>query len=370
MRGPTSAASARRAGRRARPGSARRPTRAGTAPRRPAPRHRPGSRREGTCATRRPAAASGSPPADRAPAGGSRASGHGHPCRRSRADRRRGHETRAGPGPGRSRRRRAGSRRTRARPPPSQRPARTAPRSPAAADSRRPSAGHSRAYGSGLGPGSNVPRIGRGSTCCSSIVVVTNIATAQRAHGAGRAPRQMRSRACVPLAAQISQATAGWPVELTGERARGRRASTRCLAGRIGSLACSAQQRRGDRQGEVARMRSMLVAIVVATGLLGSGSLAAQESVSVGPDEVQRELVGKVWNVELPNGRAAVEKFKRRRHGHDHRRPQRPRLLAALGAGLLHHVVSRCATAPSAASPSADGRRQVPRSTSRTARSR
>ena len=57
-------------------------------------------------------------------------------------------------------------------------------------------------------------------------------------------------------------------------------------------------------------MRSILVAFVVATGLLGSGSLAAQESVSVGPDEVQRELVGKVWNVELPNGRAAVENFK------------------------------------------------------------
>ena len=57
-------------------------------------------------------------------------------------------------------------------------------------------------------------------------------------------------------------------------------------------------------------MRSLLVAAIAATGLLTGGHLAAQEAVSVGPDVVQRELVGKVWNVELPNGKAAVEDFK------------------------------------------------------------
>jgi hypothetical protein len=29
----------------------------------------------------------------------------------------------------------------------------------------------------------------------------------------------------------------------------------------------------------------------------------------IGPDEVQRELVGKTWNVELPDGQSATENF-------------------------------------------------------------
>ena len=62
-------------------------------------------------------------------------------------------------------------------------------------------------------------------------------------------------------------------------------------------------------------MRSLLVAAVVATGLLAVGHLGAQETVSVGPDEVQRDLVGKVWNVELPNGQSAVENVKDDKNG-------------------------------------------------------
>jgi hypothetical protein len=57
-------------------------------------------------------------------------------------------------------------------------------------------------------------------------------------------------------------------------------------------------------------MRSGLMGAAVAAGMLASGSVLAQETVPVGPDEVQRELVGKVWDVELPNGKAAVENFK------------------------------------------------------------
>ena len=57
-------------------------------------------------------------------------------------------------------------------------------------------------------------------------------------------------------------------------------------------------------------MRSLLMAGTVAAGLLGAGAVLAQDSVAVSPEEIQRELVGKVWNVELPNGKAAVENFK------------------------------------------------------------
>lgn len=36
---------------------------------------------------------------------------------------------------------------------------------------------------------------------------------------------------------------------------------------------------------------------------------AADGATVVGPDEVQRELVGKTWNVELPDGQSATENF-------------------------------------------------------------
>jgi hypothetical protein len=57
-------------------------------------------------------------------------------------------------------------------------------------------------------------------------------------------------------------------------------------------------------------MRSLLATVVLATGVVAAGPLLAQDAVSIGPDEVKSELVGKVWNVELPNGKAAVENFK------------------------------------------------------------
>ncbi len=61
---------------------------------------------------------------------------------------------------------------------------------------------------------------------------------------------------------------------------------------------------------EEANMRSFLMVGTVVAGLLGAGAVAAEEAVSVSPEEIQRDLVGKVWNVELPNGKAAVEDFK------------------------------------------------------------
>ena len=56
-------------------------------------------------------------------------------------------------------------------------------------------------------------------------------------------------------------------------------------------------------------MRSAVMACALVMGSMVSVSAWGQEAVPVGPDEVQRELVGKVWNVELPNGRPAVEHF-------------------------------------------------------------
>jgi len=56
-------------------------------------------------------------------------------------------------------------------------------------------------------------------------------------------------------------------------------------------------------------MRSGLAAGVLAVGLAMGAQAWAQEAVPVGPDEVKSQLVGKVWNVELPNGHGAVEHF-------------------------------------------------------------
>lgn len=55
-------------------------------------------------------------------------------------------------------------------------------------------------------------------------------------------------------------------------------------------------------------MRSILVAGLAALSLASVGTMA-QDAVKVGPDEVKSALVGKVWEVELPNGASAVERF-------------------------------------------------------------
>jgi hypothetical protein len=56
------------------------------------------------------------------------------------------------------------------------------------------------------------------------------------------------------------------------------------------------------------RMRSVLAAGCLVFGVVATG-VVAQEATPVGPEEVQNELVGKVWEVELPNGQPAVEHF-------------------------------------------------------------
>ena len=63
-------------------------------------------------------------------------------------------------------------------------------------------------------------------------------------------------------------------------------------------------------------MRLAAVGMSLATVLLVA-ACAGQEkrqaegaaAVPVGPEEVQRELVGKTWTVELPDGQAATEHF-------------------------------------------------------------
>ncbi len=56
-------------------------------------------------------------------------------------------------------------------------------------------------------------------------------------------------------------------------------------------------------------MRSALLGGLMGAALLWAAPSQAQSAVKVGPDEVKRELVGKVWNVELPDGQPAVENF-------------------------------------------------------------
>jgi len=59
-------------------------------------------------------------------------------------------------------------------------------------------------------------------------------------------------------------------------------------------------------------MRFTLVAAacVLAAGLAAATVARAEDgAVKVGPDEVERALVGKVWEVELPNGAPATEWF-------------------------------------------------------------
>jgi hypothetical protein len=56
-------------------------------------------------------------------------------------------------------------------------------------------------------------------------------------------------------------------------------------------------------------MRSFqMAAWAAALSVVALGALA-EEAVKVGPDEVQKALVGKIWQVELPDGSPATESF-------------------------------------------------------------
>lgn len=57
-------------------------------------------------------------------------------------------------------------------------------------------------------------------------------------------------------------------------------------------------------------MKSVVLASALAAPFLLGTTAAAQQAVVVGPDEVQKALVGKIWQVELPNGQPATEIFK------------------------------------------------------------
>ena len=58
-------------------------------------------------------------------------------------------------------------------------------------------------------------------------------------------------------------------------------------------------------------MRPILTSLLLSsTLLLGQAAMAAEGGSPFGPEDVKRELVGKVWQVELPNGAGAVETFR------------------------------------------------------------
>jgi hypothetical protein len=46
------------------------------------------------------------------------------------------------------------------------------------------------------------------------------------------------------------------------------------------------------------------------TAALASGALAEEGATPFGPEDVTRELVGRIWTVELPNGVPAEETFR------------------------------------------------------------
>jgi hypothetical protein len=61
-------------------------------------------------------------------------------------------------------------------------------------------------------------------------------------------------------------------------------------------------------------MRSASVVGIAAAALLAAACATTQEqgkqaAVPVGPEEVQRELVGRTWTVMLPDGQPATEHF-------------------------------------------------------------
>lgn len=59
-------------------------------------------------------------------------------------------------------------------------------------------------------------------------------------------------------------------------------------------------------------MRPILATTLLAATLLLAGSaVAAEGGTPFGPEDVKRELVGKVWQVELPNGSSAVETLRK-----------------------------------------------------------
>jgi hypothetical protein len=59
-----------------------------------------------------------------------------------------------------------------------------------------------------------------------------------------------------------------------------------------------------------AGMRAVVMAAVLAANLgMAPYAFAQQAAVTVGRDEVERELVGKTWIVELPDGSPAIEHF-------------------------------------------------------------
>ena len=58
-------------------------------------------------------------------------------------------------------------------------------------------------------------------------------------------------------------------------------------------------------------MRPILATMLLSTTLLMAASaIAKDDGLPFGPDDVKRELVGKVWQVELPNGVPAEETFR------------------------------------------------------------
>jgi hypothetical protein len=58
-------------------------------------------------------------------------------------------------------------------------------------------------------------------------------------------------------------------------------------------------------------MRNVLASLyLAATVLAAAPALAEEGSTPFGPEDVKRELVGKIWSVELPNGVPAEETFR------------------------------------------------------------
>ena len=58
-------------------------------------------------------------------------------------------------------------------------------------------------------------------------------------------------------------------------------------------------------------MRNVLASLCVVAATLTAVPVLAQDGATpLGPEDVKRELVGKIWEVELPNGVPATETFR------------------------------------------------------------
>ena len=58
-------------------------------------------------------------------------------------------------------------------------------------------------------------------------------------------------------------------------------------------------------------MRNVLASLCVVAATLTAVPVLAQDGATpLGPEDVKRELVGKIWQVELPNGVSAEETFR------------------------------------------------------------